>query len=39
MNRKSVGAIVAGLFFIIGVRAIPQCWAGGKIYEMQAGTR
>ena len=21
------------------VLAIPQCWAGGKIYEMQSGTR
>ena len=24
---------------LLVVLAIPQCWAGGKIYEMQAGTR
>ena len=24
---------------LLTVLAIPQCWAGGRIYEMQAGTR
>jgi hypothetical protein len=32
--KKSILAVVA-----LVVLAIPQCWAGGKIYEMQSAKR
>lgn len=46
MNKKSIWAVVAGVLFIVVVTtivdvvlAIPQCWARGKIYELQAAGR
>jgi hypothetical protein len=36
MKMKSIWAVVAG---VLAVLAIPQCWAGGKIYELQSAKR
>ena len=50
MSRRSAWAVLAGVLFVIVVTtlvdpfalvvpAIPQCRAGGRLYEMQSGRR
>ena len=39
--KRSVWAVVAGLLVVtaLAVLAVPQCWLGAKIHEMQSGQR